>query len=87
MTPRQFVKAYKRDGSIKAVARVNSITYHAARSAYLEAVEEGLMPVLRVGRKRSIVIFAPLHRTTPICMRACGRTCWPSRNTPARKSW
>jgi hypothetical protein len=62
MTPKQFVKAYKRDGSIKAVAKVNSITYHEARTAYLEAKELGLIQALRVGRKSNGEVVTPQPR-------------------------
>jgi hypothetical protein len=59
VTPKQFVKAYKRDGSIKAVAKVNSITYHEARMAYLEAKDQGLIQALRVGRKSNGEVVTP----------------------------
>ena len=61
LTPRQFVKAYKRDGSIKAVAKVNSITYHGARMAYLGALEQGLIQPLRVGRKSNGEVITPVE--------------------------
>lgn len=62
MTPKQFVKAYKRDGSIKAVSKVEGITYHAARTAYLQAKEEGLIQALRVGRKSNDEAVTPVPR-------------------------
>lgn len=61
MTPKQFVAAYKKDGSIKAVAKVRGITYHAARSAYLEAKELGLIQPLRVGRKANDEVVTPVE--------------------------
>jgi len=51
MTPKQFVKAYNKHGSIKAVARQSGVSYHVARNAYLHAVEEGLVDKQPVGRK------------------------------------
>ena len=59
MTPKQFVKAYKQSGSIKAVAKVHSISYYAARTAYLEAKEQGLIQALSVGRKSSDEVVTP----------------------------
>jgi hypothetical protein len=61
MTPEQFVKAYKRDGSIKAVAKVEGITYHAARMSYLNAKEQGLIQPLRVGRKSNDELVTPVE--------------------------
>lgn len=60
MTPKQFVKAYKKDGSIKAVSKRPGMTYHSARMAYLEAVELGLMQPLRVGRKTNDEVVKPV---------------------------
>ena len=60
MTPKQFVAAYKRDGSIKAVAKVTGLTYHAVRTVYLEAVEQCLIQPLRVGRKSNDEVVQPL---------------------------
>lgn len=52
MTPKQFVKAFKKHGSIKAVARqTDGLTYHGARKLYLQAVEDQLMDPQPVGRK------------------------------------
>ena len=52
MTPKQFVKAYKKYGSIKAVAReTDGENYRTVRAAYLQAVEEGIMDKQPVGRK------------------------------------
>jgi hypothetical protein len=62
MTPKQFVKAYKQDGSIKAVSKRPGMTYHTARMAYLEAVDQGLMQPLRVGRKTNDEVVAPEPR-------------------------
>ncbi len=61
MTPKQFVKAYKKHGSIKAVAKVECITYHEARMAYLEAKEQGLIQPLRVGRKANDEVVTPVE--------------------------
>jgi hypothetical protein len=61
MHPEQFVKAYKRDGSIKAVAKVEGITYHAARMSYLNAKEQGLIQPLRVGRKANDELVTPVE--------------------------
>ena len=52
MTPKQFVKAFAKHGSVKAVARNESMTYQNARKAYIAAVDTGLMAPLRVGAKR-----------------------------------
>ncbi len=60
MTPKQFVRAYKRDGSVKAVSKTEGITYYAARKAYLEALEENLIQPLRVGRKTADEVVTPL---------------------------
>jgi hypothetical protein len=51
MTPKQFVAAFKKHGSVKAVARNTDLTYHATRQLYLEALREGLMEKQQVGRK------------------------------------
>jgi len=61
MTPQEFVSAYKMDGSIKAVSKRPGMTYHSARKAYLEAVFEGLMKPLRVGRKENNEVVAPVE--------------------------
>ncbi len=61
ITPKQFIKAYKRDGSIKAVSKVECITYHEARMAYLEAKEQGLIQPLRVGRKSNDEVVMPVE--------------------------
>ncbi len=60
MTPKQFIKAYKRDGSIKAVSKTEGMKYNAVRNVYLEAVEEGLIQPLRVGRKTADEVVTPL---------------------------
>jgi hypothetical protein len=60
MTPKQFIKAYKRDGSVKAVSKTAGVTYYAARKAYLEAKELGLIQALRVGRKSADEVVTPL---------------------------
>ena len=60
MTPKQFVKAYKKHGSIKAVTKGEGLTYHHVRKAYLEAVEEGLIQPLRVGRKSNGELVQPV---------------------------
>lgn len=77
MTPKQFVKAYKRDGSIKAVSKTSGLTYHAVRTAYLEAKEQGLIQPLRVGRKANDEVV------TPIAPRIEGQR--KAKQTPKRK--
>ncbi len=62
MTPKQFVKAYKQDGSIKAVSKRPGMTYHSTRMAYLEAVDQRLIQPLRVGRKTNDEVVAPEPR-------------------------
>lgn len=51
MTLKQFVKAYKKHGSLKAVARQEGMTWYSVRKLYLQAVSEALMDPLPVGRK------------------------------------
>lgn len=51
MTPKQFIVFYEECGSVKAIAREKGVTYHAARKAYHEAKELGMIQDLRVGRK------------------------------------
>jgi hypothetical protein len=60
MTPKQFVKAYKKHGSIKAITKAEGLTYHHVRKAYLEAVEEKLIQPLRVGRKTTGELVQPV---------------------------
>lgn len=60
MTPKQFVKAYKEHGSIKAVSRNTDLTYRAARNLYLEAVRQELMEPQSVGRKSRDKVKKPL---------------------------
>ena len=43
MTPKIFVKLYRRHGSIRAVARAVNTSYWAAHQAYMRAVEQGLV--------------------------------------------
>lgn len=50
-TPKQLVKAFKRHGSLKAVARKEDMTYGAVRKLYALAVSQELMSPLRVGAK------------------------------------
>lgn len=50
-TPKAFVKEYAKLGSVKAVAREHSLTWHRVRKLYLEAVNTGLMDAQQVGRK------------------------------------
>lgn len=59
MTPKQFVKAYKIVGSVKAVSRSTGITYYMARKAYMEAVDAGLMDNQPVGRKTNKQVKTP----------------------------
>ena len=61
MTPKQFVRAYKKHGSIKAVSKGEVITYSHARKAYLEAKELGLIQPLRVGRKSNDEVVTPIE--------------------------
>ena len=60
MTPKQFVKAYKRHGSIKAVSKGEGMTYNSVRNVYLEAKELGLIQPLRVGRKSNDEVVTPI---------------------------
>lgn len=60
MTPKQFVKAYKKWGSIKGVTRGEKKTYGHVRKAYLEAIEQGLFSPLRVGRKSNGDLKQPI---------------------------
>lgn len=64
MTPMQFVTAYIRDGSIKAVSKRPGMTYHSTRKVYLEAVELDLIKPLRVGRKANDELVTPAPRIT-----------------------
>ncbi len=59
MTPKQFVKAYKEHGSIKAVSRNEGLTWHAARKLYSEAVKQELMDSQPVGRKSNDQVKKP----------------------------
>ena len=61
MTPKQFVKAYKRHGSIKAVSKSERMKYNAVRNVYLEAKELGLIQPLRVGRKANDEVVTPVE--------------------------
>ncbi|MEE8372801.1 MAG: hypothetical protein V3R87_03585 [Dehalococcoidia bacterium] len=61
MTPKQFVTAYKKDGSIKAVSKRPGMTYYSARKAYLEAKDQGLIQPLRVGRKTADEVVTPVE--------------------------
>lgn len=61
MTPKQFVKAYKKDGSIKAVSKTSGIKYNAVRNVYLKAVEQRLIQPLRVGRKSNNEVVTPVE--------------------------
>ena len=80
MTPKQFVKAYKRDGSVKAVAKTEGVTYYVARKAYLEAKEEGLIQPLRVGRKSNGEVVTPIPKPRITGQRKAKRT--PKRALP-----
>ena len=59
MTPKQFVKAYVKHGSIKAVSREEDITWYMARKAYRAAVAAGLMDAQSVGRKSNAQVKKP----------------------------
>ena len=61
MTPKQFVKAYKKHGSIKAVSKAERMTYNSVRNVYLEAKELGLIQPLRVGRKANDEVVTPVE--------------------------
>lgn len=61
MTPKQFVEAYKKHGSIKAVSKAEGMKYNAARNVYLEAKEQGLIQALRVGRKSNDEVVTPVE--------------------------
>lgn len=81
MTPEQFVTAYRAFGSIKGVARSSSaITYHAARKAYLEAKELGLIQDLRVGRKSNDDTVTPM----PVVEGALKAMTTPAASLPER---
>jgi len=59
MTPKQFVEAYEKHGSIKAVAREEGITWYQARKAYRAAVAAELMDPQSVGRKSNGQVKKP----------------------------
>lgn len=59
MTPKQFVKAYTKHGSIKAVSREEGLTWYMARKVYKEAVAAGLMDAQPVGRKSNEQVKKP----------------------------
>ena len=59
ITPQEFVKAYAKHGSVKAVARNEGITYHRARKAYQIAVLNKLMDAQPVGRKNNDQVKKP----------------------------
>lgn len=52
MTGKQFVNAYRKYGSIKAIARATGRTYYSVREAYVRALKEGHCDPIPVGRKR-----------------------------------
>ena len=67
MTPKQFMRAYKKHGSIKAIARDLKArglegTYQSTRKAYHEAQALGLIRGLPVGRKPVNEIVTPEPR-------------------------
>jgi len=59
MTPKQFVKAYEKHGSIKAVSREEGMTWYMARKHYRAAVAAGLMDAQSVGRKSNAAVKKP----------------------------
>jgi len=82
LTSHQFVRAYKRDGSIKAVSKTEGMTYNAVRMVYLEAVEEGLIQRLRVGRKSNDEVVSPIPKPRIQGQRKAKRT--PTRALPKK---
>jgi len=82
MTPKQFVKAYKRDGSIKAVSKATGNKYNSTRNVYLEAVELGLIQPLRVGRKSNGEVVTPIPEPRIEGQRKAKQT--PTRILPKR---
>jgi hypothetical protein len=59
-TPKQFLKLYKKYGSVKAIARGEGKQYSAVHSSYHLAVAEGVMEPLPMGRKRRDQIDATI---------------------------
>jgi len=58
-TPEDFIKAYKKHGSIKAVARNEDVSYFVAHRLYVKAVNEELMDPLRPGAKNKQTLMDP----------------------------
>jgi hypothetical protein len=65
LTPKQFVKWFEQQGSIKKVARATGETYRTARQAYTGAVLAGLMAPLRVGAKTREQLKHPAKVVAP----------------------
>lgn len=59
MTPKQFIKAYRKHGSLKAVARKEGMTWYAVRKAYTAALEADLIAPIPVGRKKKDELKTP----------------------------
>ena len=51
LTPKQFVAAYQKHGSMKAIWRSSQMSWHQVRQGYLDAVEAGLIDKIPVGNK------------------------------------
>lgn len=64
-TPKQFVAACKKHGSVKAVARQEKITYHAARRLYLQAIADGLMETRKNGGQTRESLKLPVPESKP----------------------
>lgn len=57
MTPKQFVAAFKKHGSIKAVARSTGIGYATLNPVYHKALAEGLMEKIRTGARSKVELM------------------------------
>lgn len=65
MTPKQFVIALKKHGSIKAVNRATGFGWKQTLAVYHRAVAEGLMEPLPMGRKSREAILNPVRELKP----------------------
>lgn len=63
-TPKGFVAALKKHGSLKGVCRMEGIKYHRVRKLYTAAVDAGLMEPLGVGAKSVEDILQPVREPT-----------------------
>ena len=59
MTPDKFMESYEKYGSIRAVGRIEGVTYSEARKASLEARKLGWLPDQSPGRKSNAEIKKP----------------------------